>query len=173
MKHFNYYNAKFSCLTLGNSQEVSGKDASAVLGANATLKWNLTKSNGFDRVAEIEVFRGKRRHKSSLLLEYTLVKSYAKKIFNSRLSGLPIGEKDGYVMTITDVRYNDSGFFYFAAGFTNSVLLKQVNATIKLSVNGKPGVFVIFGITYSKIFSKLPKQCKLLSIFFFFFNSQK
>ena len=144
MKHVvNYYKTRVSCLTLVNSQEVSGENVSAVFGANATLKWNITKSNGFDNVPGLQVFRGKRRHKSRLLLEHTTVQSSAKKIFNSRLSGKPIGEKDAYVVTITEVRYNDSGFFNFEAGFVKSGVFKQRNATIKLSVNGKSSVFFL------------------------------
>ena len=137
-----YYEARASCLTLVNSQKVSGENVSAVFGTNATLKWNITKSNGFNDVPGLKVFRGKRRNKNSLLLEHTTVKPYGEKIFNSRLSGKPTGDTDAYVVTITDVRYNDNGFYNFEALFEESLdNTTRRNATIKLSVNGKPSVF--------------------------------
>lgn len=132
---------RVSCLTLVNSQQISGENASAVFGTNATLKWNILKSNGFSSVIGLKVFRGKRAHEMSLLIEHKEVKDYAKEIFNSRLSLEIIGkEKDAYIVTITDVRYSDSGFFNLAAVFEKPHYSPQ-NATIRLSVKGKPSVF--------------------------------
>lgn len=138
----NYYKTRVSYLTLVNSQQISGENASAVFGTNATLKWNITKSNGFSSVTGLQVFRGKRAHEMSLLIEHTEVKDYAKEIFHSRLSLEIIGyEKDAYIVTITDVRYSDSGFFNLAAIFQKPQNLSPQNATIRLSVKGKPSVF--------------------------------
>ena len=113
-----------------HSQEISISKTSVkgTRGKDISLEWTLKKGKEFKKINIIE----------------RSPENYAKKIFGNRL--LPadiIGDRANggeiiYKIALTDLQYNDTGFFFLRAKFENEDFYQQpVNSTISLKVEGK------------------------------------
>ena len=131
-----------------HSQEISISKTSVkgTRGKDISLEWTLKKGKEFKKINIIEIFRGEaaKSDDSNLIIRERSPENYAKKIFGNRL--LPadiIGDRANggeiiYKIALTDLQYNDTGFFFLRAKFENEDFYQQpVNSTISLKVEGK------------------------------------
>ena len=106
----------------------------------------MKKGKEFKKINIIEIFRGEaaKSDDSNLIIRERSPENYAKKIFGDRL--LPadiIGDRANggeiiYKIALTDLQYNDTGFFFLRAKFENEDFYQQpVHSTISLKVEGK------------------------------------
>ena len=132
-----------------HSQEISILETSVkgIRGKAISLKWTLKKGEEFSKINVIEIFRGEaaKIDDSNLIIkERSPPERYANKIFGNRLSSADItGDraKDDeiiYNITLTDLQYSDTGFFFLRAKFENRRFYQQlVNSTVSLKVEGR------------------------------------
>ena len=124
---------------------------------SVSLEWTLKKGKEFGKINIIEIFRGEaaKNDDSNLIIRERSPENYAKKLFGNRL--LPadiIGNRAAdnkiiYKITLTDLQYSDTGFFFLRAKFEDKFLYQQlVNSTVSLKVEGRLCMFQKF---YRKI----------------------
>ena len=142
-----------------HSQEISILETKVkgIREKSVSLEWTLKKGKEFGKINIIEIFRGEaaKNDDSNLIIRERSPENYAKKLFGNRL--LPadiIGNRAAdnkiiYKITLTDLQYSDTGFFFLRAKFEDKFLYQQlVNSTVSLKVEGRLCMFQKF---YRKI----------------------
>ena len=135
-----------------HSQEISILETSVkgIREKDVSLEWTLKKGKEFRKINIIEIFRGEAAESddSNLIIRERSPEKYAQKIFGNRL--LPadiigdraIDDKIIYKITLTDLQYSDTGFFFLRAKFENkSFNQKLVNSAVSLKVEGRLCMF--------------------------------